>query len=87
MHRQRMATNYRPERNCGCIVATLVVAPLMLIWLFGSTLGGFGCEGADQPCTPRYTTFWLGIVILVLSALALAWLINAVRRRMKSSDE
>ena len=74
--------DYKPENNCGCIVAMLVVAPLAIIWLLGSTLGGFGCEGAEQPCTPRYGTFFLGVVVLIGLGLALAWLINAVRRRL-----
>ena len=73
--------------GCGCLIATIITAPLGLLWLLGSTMGGFGCEGADQPCAPRYGTFWLGIIVLVVGALALAWLINGVRRRMKSEGD
>lgn len=50
-------------------------------------MGGFGCEGAEEPCTPRYDTFLLGVALLAGGGLALAWLINSVRRRMKSDEE
>ena len=81
-HRGAVGIGYKPENNCGCIVAMLVIAPLAIIWLLGNSLGGFGCEGAGEPCTPRYGRFLLGAVALIGLGLALAWLINAVRRRL-----
>jgi hypothetical protein len=69
---------YRPERNFGCIVGLLVVAPFSWVWLFGNALGGFGCEGATEPCTPRIGTFLLGVLLLIGAALVVAWLTNAL---------
>ena len=82
-----MGMGYKPDNNCGCLVAMLAVAPLATIWLFGNALGGFGCEGAEQPCTPRYGSFWIGVLVLIAGASALAWLINAFRRRLGNNDE
>ena len=83
MHRRDMAMGYEPERNCGCIAAMLVATPVALLWLVGNALGGFGCEGAEQPCTSGGSRFWLGVIVIIGGSLALAWLINAVRRRLR----
>ena len=87
MHRRAVGMGYKPENNCGCIVAMVVVAPFAIIWLIGSAMAGYGCEGAEEPCTPRYGTFLSGVAVLIGGGLALAWLINAVRRKMKSDEE
>ncbi len=84
MHHGDVGIGYEPGRNCGCIVAMLVIAPFAWIWVIGSALGGFGCEGAEPPCTPHYGRFWLGIAVLIGATLALAWLINASIRWIRN---
>lgn len=83
MHLPSMDLGYDPKRNCGCMVATLIVAPFAALWLVGNVLGGFGCEGAPQPCTGDSGRFWLGIAVLAVTTLALAWLLNAALRWFK----
>jgi hypothetical protein len=69
--------------NWGCIVGGIIAVPLGVIWLTLSALGGFGCEGAEDPCSPRYGTFLLGVGIIVGSAFAVAAIINAIASRMR----
>ena len=83
MHRGVVGMGYDPERNCGCIVGALVAAPFAWLWLVGNALGGFGCEGAEQPCKAHTGTFWLGVVVLAGGALAVAWAANALIRWLR----
>lgn len=73
----------RSERNWGCIAAIVVAAPILLIWLFGNALAGFGCEGASQPCTPHGGRFWVGVAVIVAVASALGWLVNRLIQWLK----
>jgi hypothetical protein len=73
----------RNEPNWGCIAAIVVAAPILLIWLVGNALGGFGCEGASQPCTPHAGRFLLGAAVVVAVASALGWVVNRVIGRLK----
>ena len=82
-----MGGGYEPERNWGCIIATVLSSPLLLLWLFGSFMSGGGCEGAAQPCTPRHGLTVLGVAVLIGAALALAWLINSIKHWLKTKPE
>jgi hypothetical protein len=53
------------------------------VWIVLSALGGFGCEGAKQPCAPHYGTFLLGFAAIGGIAFALASLVNAVVARSR----
>ena len=86
MHRRNVGIGYKPENNCGCIVAILVIIPLAAVWLVGNAMGGFGCEGAAEPCSSDYGRFLLGVAVCVGGGVALAWLINAVRRKLREKD-
>jgi hypothetical protein len=78
---------YDPERNCGCIVGALATTPFALLWLIVNALGGFGCEGADQPCTPHNGRFWLGVFVIGAAGSAIAWLVNALRRWLRRKHD
>ena len=54
-----------------------------MIWFMLTSFGGFGCEGAVEPCTPHYGTFLRGLAIIAGAAFALAILINAVIARLR----
>ena len=78
-----VSLDYKPENNCGCVVAMLVIAPFAVFWLLINTLGGFGCEAAGRDCTPTYGPFFKGVAVLVLAGAGIAWLINAIKRNSR----
>jgi hypothetical protein len=79
-----MTKRYHPGRNWGCLVAAALGAPALFFIFLGGMLGGGGCEGREEPCTPDYSRMWLGIVTVVAIAAALAWGINRLVVRIQS---
>jgi hypothetical protein len=55
----------------------------VFFWLIGSSLGGFGCEGAGPDCEPALWRFWIGVALIAIGAFALAQLIDALRRWLR----
>jgi hypothetical protein len=74
-----MAYRERSERNWGCFIATIVAAPVLLVWLGYNALP-FRCEGASPSQCEEPFSFWTGVAVIVVVSLALAWMINRVRR-------
>jgi hypothetical protein len=74
-----MAYRERSERNWGCFIATVVTAPVVLLWLGYNALP-FRCEGASPSQCDEPLSFLPGVAVIVVLSVALAWIINRVRR-------
>lgn len=76
-----MAYREGSERNWGCLIATVVAAPVLLLWLGYNALP-FRCELAPHCDEP----FWPGVIAIVVATLALAWIINRIRRLNRNDN-
>ncbi len=67
------------KRNrLGCFLASLwllIAFPLFFILL----LGGGGCEGAPQPCTPKRWPEFVFVAVLLALGIATAWATRTLR--------
>jgi hypothetical protein len=76
----------RTERNRGCLIATIVAAPAVIVWTGMMVLSGFGCEGSASFCEGHSAHFWLGVLTIAASALLLAWIINRLRQLLSGRN-
>lgn len=74
------------ERNgLGCFLASLwliVAFPLFVILL----LGGGGCEGAPQPCTPNRWPEFAFIAMFVALGVGTAWTTKTLRSGKRNAS-
>lgn len=76
-----MAGYVQEERKLsavGCGLALLWLPPSLLFFVL-MALGGFGCEGAPQPCTADWTRPLLLIAVTALLGFATTWAAATLR--------
>lgn len=79
-----MGFEKRPT-NWGCLTATVLMTPVALIVFGAGMMGGGGCEGREPPCVGDYTPVWIMMGIVVAIAIGLAFIINLLIAKVRSS--
>jgi DMSO/TMAO reductase YedYZ heme-binding membrane subunit len=75
-----MSYRGEPSSRLGCLISLLIFLPVAVFLFFVGLMSGGGCEGREQPCTPDHGPMWIALLLVAVTALAVATLINQAIR-------